>query len=50
MRGLLHSSDPDKRMRAELWAGVAPSGWSPVTWVPMKRGPEGDEAKDRGII
>jgi len=33
MRGLPHSSDPEKR---GLWVGVAPSGWSPVIWIPMK--------------
>ena len=36
MRGLLHSSDPDEWMSSELWVGVTLSGWSPVTWAPMK--------------
>ena len=36
MRGLPHSSDPDEWMRVELWVGVTLSGWSPVTWAPMK--------------
>jgi len=25
-------------------AGVTPSWWSPVTWIPVKRDPEGGEA------
>ena len=48
MRGLPHSDEPDKWMSGELWVGVTPSGWSPVTWVPMKWGSEGCEAKGRG--
>ena len=36
MRGLLHSDEPDKWMGDELWVGVTLSGWSPVTWAPMK--------------
>jgi putative transposase len=49
MRGFPHSNDPEISMMEELWAGVTQSGWSPVIWIPMKRGPEGDEAKDRGL-
>jgi len=49
MRGFPHSNDPEISMMEELWVGVTPSGWSPVTWIPMKRGPEGDEAKGRGL-
>ena len=47
--GFPHSSDPEKAVKGELWAGVTPSGWSPVIWIPMKRGSEGCEAKDRGL-
>jgi hypothetical protein len=36
MRGLPHSNDPEKAMKEELRVGVAPSGWSPVIWIPMK--------------
>ncbi|MGC9149362.1 MAG: hypothetical protein ACP5GI_07995 [Sulfolobales archaeon] len=36
-------------MKVELWARVTQSGWSPVIWIPMKRGPESDEAKGRGL-
>jgi hypothetical protein len=36
MRGFPHSSDPEKKVKGELWAGVTPSGRSPVTWAPMK--------------
>jgi hypothetical protein len=36
-------------MKVELWVGVTPSGRSPVIWIPMKRDPEGDEAKGRGL-
>ena len=48
MRGLPHSNDPDTWMRGELWAGVTPSGRSPMIWAPMKWSPEGGEAKGRG--
>jgi len=36
-------------MRVELWVGVTPSELSPVIWIPMKRDPEGGEAKGRGL-
>ncbi|MDT7890193.1 MAG: hypothetical protein RQ885_14620 [Desulfurococcales archaeon] len=36
-------------MRVELWVGVTPSGRSPVIWIPMKRDPEANEAKERGL-
>jgi hypothetical protein len=36
MRGFPHSYDPEETMRGELWVGVTPRGWSPVTWIPMK--------------
>jgi hypothetical protein len=38
-----------RKVKGELWAGVTPSGRSPVTWIPMKRDPEGSEAKGRGL-
>ena len=41
MRGFPHSNDPEETMKGELWVGVAPSGWSPVTSIPMKKGPRG---------
>jgi len=49
MRGLPHSNDPDEWMKGELWVGVAQSGRSPMIWAPMKRSPEGDEAKGREL-
>jgi putative transposase len=49
MRGLPHSNDPERKVKGELWVGVTPSGWSPVIWIPMKRGSEGCEAKGRGL-
>ena len=49
MRGFPHSNDPEEIMKGELWAGVTQSGWSPVTWIPVKRDPEGSEAKGRGL-
>ena len=49
MRGFPHSDDPEKAVKGEPWAGVTPSGRSPMTWIPMKRGPEGSEAKGRGL-
>jgi hypothetical protein len=45
MRGLPHSDDPEKTIKGELWVGVTPSGWSP-----MRRAPEGCEAKGRGLM
>jgi hypothetical protein len=47
--GVPHSNDPEEAMKGELLVGVTPSGWSPVTWIPVKRGPEGSEAKGRGL-
>jgi putative transposase len=49
MRGFPHSYEPEEAMKVELWVEVTPSGRSPVTWIPMKRGPEGCEAKGRGL-
>ena len=49
MRGFPHSDDPKGKVKGELWVGVAPSGLSPVIWIPMKRGPEGCEAKGGGL-
>jgi putative transposase len=49
MRGFPHSNEPEISMKVELWVGVTPSGRSPVIWIPMKRDPEGDEAKERGL-
>jgi len=49
MRGFPHSNEPEISMRVELWVGVTQSGWSPAIWIPMKRDPEGDEAKGRGL-
>jgi len=49
MRGFSHSNDPEEAVKGELWAGVASSGQSPVTWIPVKRDPEGSEAKGRGL-
>jgi len=43
-----HSNEPEETMKVELWVEVTPS-WSPVTWIPMKRVPEGFEAKGRGL-
>jgi len=36
MRGLPHSSDPEKAVKVELWVGVTPSGRSPMIWIPVK--------------
>jgi hypothetical protein len=30
---LPHSDDPEEVVKGELWVGVVPSGWSPVTWI-----------------
>ena len=49
MWGFPHSDDPEETMKGELWVGVTLSGRSPVTWIPMKRDPEGCEAKGRGL-
>jgi len=49
MQGFLHSNDPEKTVKGELWVGVTPRGWSPVTWIPVKRDLEGCEAKGKGL-
>jgi hypothetical protein len=49
MRGFPHSDDPEEAVKEELWVGVAPSGWSPVTWIPVKGILRGCEAKGRGL-
>jgi putative transposase len=49
MRGFPHSYEPEEAMKVELWVGVTPSGRSPVIWIPMKRDPEGCEAKGRWL-
>jgi hypothetical protein len=49
MRGFPHSDDPEEAVKGELWVGVTPRRWSPVMWTPMKRVPEGCEAKGRGL-
>jgi putative transposase len=49
MRGFPHSYEPEEAMKVELWVEVTPSGRSPVAWIPMKRDPEGCEAKGRGL-
>jgi hypothetical protein len=36
-------------MKAEPWVGVTQSGWSPTIWIPMKRDPEGLEAKGKEL-
>jgi hypothetical protein len=41
MRGFPHGDELEEAMKVELWVGVAQSGWSPVTWIPMKWDPEG---------
>jgi len=49
MRGFPRSNEPEETMRVELWVGVTQSGWSPAIWIPMKRDPEGFEARERGL-
>jgi putative transposase len=49
VRGFPHSNEPEETTRVELWVGVTPSWWSPAIWIPMKKGPEGNEAKGRGL-
>ena len=50
IQGFPHSNEPEKSMKVELWVGVTQSGWSPAIWIPMKRDPEGGEAKGEGLI
>jgi|GEM_PF-870924 len=49
IRGFPHSDEPEKSMRVELWVGVTSSRWSPVIRIPIKRDPEGGEAKGKGL-
>jgi putative transposase len=50
MRGLPHSNDPEKAVKGELWAGVTPSGRSPVTWAPMKGALRAVKPRAEGLI
>jgi hypothetical protein len=36
MRGFPHSYEPERAVMGELRVGVTLSGWSPMTWIPMK--------------
>jgi len=47
--GFPHSNEPEESMKAELWVGVTPSGWSLVIWIPVKGDPEDDKAMGRGL-
>jgi putative transposase len=49
MRVYPHSNEPEETTRVDLLVGVTPSWWSPAIWIPMKRDPEGFEAKGRGL-
>jgi hypothetical protein len=49
MRGFPRSNEPEETMRVKLWVGVTQSGWSPAIGIPVKRDPEGFEAKGRGL-
>jgi hypothetical protein len=49
IRGYPHSNEPEETRGVELWVGVTQSMWSPAIWIPMKRDPEGFEAKGRGL-
>jgi hypothetical protein len=49
MRGFHLCNESEISMIVELWVGVTPSGWSPVIWIPMERGPGGCEVKGRGL-
>jgi hypothetical protein len=49
MRGYPHSSKLEASVMEEPWVGITPSGRSPAIWIPMKRDPEGDEAKGKGL-
>jgi len=50
MRGLPHSSDPEKAVKGELWVGVIPSGRSPVIWIPMKGVSRAVKPRGEGLI
>jgi hypothetical protein len=50
MRGLPYSSDPEKMVEGELWAGVTPSGRSPVIWIPMKGVSRAVKPRVEGLI
>jgi len=49
MLGFPHRDEPEISMRMEMWAGVTQSGKSQVISIPMKRDPEGDKAKGKGL-
>jgi len=50
MRGLPHSNDPEKAVKGELWAGVTPSGRSPVMRIPMKGIPRAVKPREEGLV
>jgi len=50
MQRFPHSNEPETSMKVELWAGVTPSELSPVTWIPMKRDPEGRKPREEGLV
>jgi hypothetical protein len=50
MRGFPCSDDPEKAVKGELWAGVTPSGWSPVTWIPVKGILRAVKPRAKGLI
>jgi len=49
MRGLL-TAMPEKMVKGELWVGVAPSGWSPVIWIPVKGVLRAVKPRGEGLI
>jgi len=50
MRGFPHSDDPERTVMGELRVGVTLSGWSPMTWIPMKGIPRAVKPREEGSI
>jgi hypothetical protein len=39
-----------RKVKGELWAGVTPSGRSPVTWAPVKGALRAVKPREEGLI
>jgi hypothetical protein len=48
--GFPRSNDPEEAVKGELWAGVTPSGWSPVVQIPMKGVLRAVKPREEGLI
>ena len=45
-----HSDDLEGVVKGELWVGVVPSGWSPVTWILVREVSRAVKPRGEGLI